>query len=206
MQTKPRQAVVWEGRNRQFISDVHYDSLGARVVRNKIATAYMGLCQYDNNRKVSLTTALKSRSTSSKIYRKTKAMNDKNILRNAARMLYADPCRRIMFGITIANTTVRLWYFSRAVVFVSSPFNFISFTQEHKHFIYYIISMSFGNLQDLGYDTSVVRPTFPINTSKKKYRVQYDYFGNTYRSLGSLRLSGLVFRATRGREFVLKHV
>ncbi len=43
MQTKPGQAVVLEGRNRQFISDVHYTlygSLGARVVQNKIATAY----------------------------------------------------------------------------------------------------------------------------------------------------------------------
>ncbi|SJL01693.1 uncharacterized protein ARMOST_05016 [Armillaria ostoyae] len=58
MQTEPRQAVVLDGHNGQFISGVHYalyDSLGARVVHNETATAYIGLCQYDNNRKVPLT-------------------------------------------------------------------------------------------------------------------------------------------------------
>ncbi|PBK72876.1 hypothetical protein ARMSODRAFT_704111 [Armillaria solidipes] len=105
-----------------------------------------------------------------------------------------------MFGITIANTTTRLWYFSRTVVLMSSPFNFIS---EHNHFIYYVISMSFGSLQDLGTDTSVVRLATPIDANKKKYRVQYDYLGNTYRTpecLSPLRPSGFVFRATRARE------
>lgn len=50
--------------------------------------------------------------------------NNKKVLGNAAQMLYADPSRRFMFGMTIANTTTRLWYFSRARVVVSESFNF----------------------------------------------------------------------------------
>ncbi|PBK72941.1 hypothetical protein ARMSODRAFT_1015763 [Armillaria solidipes] len=195
MQTKPRQAVVLEGRSGQFISDVHstlYDSLGARVVQNETATAYIGVCQYDNNQKVSLTcdrTEIEEHKL--KDIREDESDNNKEILRNAAQML--------------CGTSQEL----------SFLINFISFTQEHKHFIYYVISMSFGSSQDLGYDTSVVRLAVPIDTNKKK---QYDYVGNTYQTLecfSPLQPSGLSFRATRawkvrklgaGGEFVLKDV
>ncbi|PBK58250.1 hypothetical protein ARMSODRAFT_900654, partial [Armillaria solidipes] len=125
--------------------------------------------------------------------------NNKKILGNAAQMMHADPCRRFMFGMTIANTTTRLWYFSRARVLVSEPFNFI--TQYH-HLIHHIVSMSFGSTEDLGYDSSITRVAIPLTGSPARYRIQYEYAidGETYRTvecLSSFRASGIISRATR---------
>jgi hypothetical protein len=36
-----------------------------------------------------------------------------------------DPRRRFVFGLTIENTTVRLWFCSRSDALVSLPFNFV---------------------------------------------------------------------------------
>ncbi|KAK0245211.1 hypothetical protein EDD85DRAFT_963961, partial [Armillaria nabsnona] len=114
-------------------------------------------------------------------------------------MLYADPSRRFMFGMTIANTTTRLWYFSRARVVVSEPFNFIL---EYRHLIHYIVSLSFGSTEDLGYDSSITRVAVPLAGGPAHYRIQYDYVidGQTYRTvecLSSFRASGIISRATR---------
>ncbi|KAK0204511.1 hypothetical protein DFS33DRAFT_1423771 [Desarmillaria ectypa] len=55
--------------------------------------------------------------------------NNKKILGNAAHMMYADSCRRFMFGMTIANTMTLFWFFSRAMIVVSEPFDFILRTE-----------------------------------------------------------------------------
>ncbi|KAK0197923.1 hypothetical protein F5146DRAFT_1116900 [Armillaria mellea] len=136
MQTRPTQAALCEGCNEQFISDGHYalcESKGARLVKDDFSPPSKSQCPY--GRKV----ALACDRAGIEEYSLKDTWEDENdkILGNAAQMMYADPCRRFMFGMTIANTTTRLWYFSRAMVLVSKPFNFIS---EYRHIIHYIVS------------------------------------------------------------------
>jgi hypothetical protein len=37
-----------------------------------------------------------------------------------------DPCRRATFGMTIENSTARVWFCCRSSVIVSEPFDFIA--------------------------------------------------------------------------------
>ncbi|KAK0499820.1 hypothetical protein EDD18DRAFT_1152744 [Armillaria luteobubalina] len=113
--------------------------------------------------------------------------------------MYADPTRRFMFGTMIENTTTRFWFFSRAIVLVSEPFNFI---KDYTHLIHYVLSLSFATAEELGYDMSVTRVAYPLTTNSSKHAIQYDYQigSDTYRTvecLSSFRASGLLSRATR---------
>ena len=51
--------------------------------------------------------------------------NVQQILSNSAHFLFSDAGRRFRFSVTIENTTMRLWFLSRAACIVSEPFNFI---------------------------------------------------------------------------------
>ncbi|KAK0468065.1 uncharacterized protein EV420DRAFT_444285 [Desarmillaria tabescens] len=201
MQTRPTQAALSEGRNGQFISDGHYalcESKGARVVSDESSTRYGKPCPYERK------AALACDRVAIEEYKLKDTWEDENdnnkkILGNAAQMMYADPCRRFMFGMTIANTTTRLWFFSRAIVLVSEPFDLIL---EYRHLIHYVVSMSFGSTEDLGYDSSITRVAVPLKASPARYRIQYDYLidGETYRTvecLSSFRASYISSRATR---------
>ena len=44
--------------------------------------------------------------------------------------MYADPCRRYRFGVTIENTDMRFWYVSRAGCMMSESFNFVTVSDE----------------------------------------------------------------------------
>ncbi|KAK0197924.1 hypothetical protein F5146DRAFT_1116901 [Armillaria mellea] len=201
MQTRPNQAALSEGRNGQFKSDGHFklcESRGALIAKDELSLPSETL--YPEGRKAALACdrveieEYKLRDTW-----EDENDNNKKVLGGAAQMLYADPCRRFMFGMTIANTTTRLWYLSRARVVVSEPFNFIS---EYRHLIHYIVSMSFGSTEDLGYDSSITRVAVPLTESSASYRIQYDYAigGGKYRTvkcLSSFRASGIISRATR---------
>ncbi|KAK0245204.1 hypothetical protein EDD85DRAFT_963921 [Armillaria nabsnona] len=221
MQTRPTQAALFEGCNGQFISDGHYalcESKGARLVKDEFSPASAELCLYERKAALACDRAgieeYKLKDTwedendvgdvllTVKWLAKTNEynfQNNKKILGNAAEMMYTDPCRRFMFGMTIANTTTRLWYFSRAMVLVSEPFNFIT---EYRHLIHYIVSMSFGSTEDLGYDSSITRIAIPLTDGTIRYRIQYDYaiYGQTYRTveyLSSFRASRIISPATR---------
>lgn len=50
----------------------------------------------------------------------------KQFLEDVENLMFKDPARRFRFGITITNTSTRLWFLSRAQCFVSKPFNFIT--------------------------------------------------------------------------------
>ncbi|KAK0432348.1 uncharacterized protein EV420DRAFT_1490010 [Desarmillaria tabescens] len=203
MQTRPTQAALSEGHNGQFISDGHYalcESKGARVAalacdRAEIEEYKLKDTWEDENDvgDVSLFDDWPKLTTTYDV------QNNKKILGNAAQMMYADPCRRFMFGMTIANTTTRLWFFSRAMVLGSQPFNFVL---EYHHLINYVVSMSFVSTEQLGYDFTITRVAVPLKASPARYRIQYDYLidGETYRTvecLSSFRASRILSRATR---------
>lgn len=50
--------------------------------------------------------------------------NREKIIRNGQHIMENDPRRRFTFGVTIENTSTRLWYFSRSHIMVTEPFNF----------------------------------------------------------------------------------
>ncbi|PBK89234.1 hypothetical protein ARMGADRAFT_1083778 [Armillaria gallica] len=201
MQTRPTQAALYEGCNGQFISDGHYalcESKGARLVKDEFSPPSRKLCPYERKAALACDRA-EIEEHKLKDTWEDENDNNKKILGNAAQMMHLDPCRRFMFGMTIANTTTRLWYFSRARVLVSEPFNFIT---QYRHLIHYIVSLSFGSTEDLGYDSSITSVAIPLTDGPTRYRIQYDYVidGETYRTvecLSSFRASRIISPATR---------
>ncbi|KIY44538.1 hypothetical protein FISHEDRAFT_10536, partial [Fistulina hepatica ATCC 64428] len=65
-----------------------------------------------------------------------------------------DPCRRFTFSVTIENTQMRLWYYSRSHSVVSTPFNFV---EDTKSFIHFVLAFAFASPAALGYDPTVRR-------------------------------------------------
>ncbi|KAJ8083328.1 hypothetical protein PM082_009200 [Marasmius tenuissimus] len=80
--------------------------------------------------------------------------NVRKLLGNSTHMMSSDPRRRFRFGITIEDTQMRFWYFSRALNFVTHDFNFIT---NPKPFIQFLLATSFATPADLGFDPTVVR-------------------------------------------------
>ncbi|KAL0065217.1 hypothetical protein AAF712_007728 [Marasmius tenuissimus] len=83
--------------------------------------------------------------------------NSREIVQNAAHMLYSDARRRFRFGLSIDNCQTRFWYFSRAVWYVTARFDFI---QTPKPLIQFILALSFASEEEMGYDPTVRRLEF----------------------------------------------
>ncbi|KAL0579641.1 hypothetical protein V5O48_002337 [Marasmius crinis-equi] len=80
--------------------------------------------------------------------------NVRKVTGNSAHIMSSDPRRRSRLGVTIEDTRMRFWYFSRAFNFVSESFNFIS---NPKPFIQFLLATSFASQEELGYDPTVER-------------------------------------------------
>ncbi|KAK1228050.1 hypothetical protein PQX77_008929 [Marasmius sp. AFHP31] len=80
--------------------------------------------------------------------------NVRKLFSNSTHMMFSDPRRRFCFGITIEDTQMRFWYFSRALNYVTHDFNFIT---NPKPFIQFLLATSFATPEELGYDPTVVR-------------------------------------------------
>ncbi|KAI0644496.1 hypothetical protein C8Q79DRAFT_776212 [Trametes meyenii] len=80
--------------------------------------------------------------------------------------LRAEPGRRFAFGMTVENTSVRLWHFNHEVMVVSSPFDF---QKDYETFIDVLCRFAFAPFHQLGYD-----PTFIKGTHIDKDALQHD--------------------------------
>ncbi|PSS18944.1 hypothetical protein PHLCEN_2v3160 [Hermanssonia centrifuga] len=106
-----------------------------------------------------------------------------------------DARRRFIFGFTIENTNMRLWFCDRSQVVICKPFNFIT---EHAYFTYFLLSVSMTGPHQLGYD-----PTIKLlgDSEDPRYEitVRSDLDGSEriYRTLGLLSDAGAC--ALRGR-------
>ncbi|KAK1234511.1 hypothetical protein PQX77_002285 [Marasmius sp. AFHP31] len=80
--------------------------------------------------------------------------NVRKLLENATHMMFSDPRRRFRFGITIEDTQMRFWHFSRAWNSVTHDLSFIT---NPKPFIQFLLGTSFATPVELGYDPTVVR-------------------------------------------------
>ncbi|KAI0797254.1 hypothetical protein BC629DRAFT_1502565 [Irpex lacteus] len=78
--------------------------------------------------------------------------------------------RRFMFGYTIEDEMMRLWFCSRSDIIVSEQFNFIT---DHPTFVYFLLSIMYAEPRELGYDPtiSVKRQTGDKKTNVYKISV-----------------------------------
>ncbi|KAF8585422.1 hypothetical protein K439DRAFT_1343472, partial [Ramaria rubella] len=80
--------------------------------------------------------------------------NAQKIIWSMRHVMCSDPCRRFTFGLTVENTQIRIWFACRAVVFLTTAFNFIL---DHDKVIRFFISCAYASLADLGWDPTVER-------------------------------------------------
>ncbi|TCD60210.1 hypothetical protein EIP91_010546 [Steccherinum ochraceum] len=78
--------------------------------------------------------------------------NRQELLNNAADMMYADPSRRFRYSVSIEDTNMRFWFFSRTVCFATEVFKFAACP---KPLIQFLMAVSFASRTELGYDPTV---------------------------------------------------
>ncbi|KAJ3531368.1 hypothetical protein NM688_g7587 [Phlebia brevispora] len=74
-----------------------------------------------------------------------------NIKWSVARAL-EDPRRRFIFGYTVENTSMKLWFFHRTEAIFSTGFNFIT---DPRTLIHVFLSLLFAEPHELGWDTTM---------------------------------------------------
>ncbi|EKM78231.1 hypothetical protein AGABI1DRAFT_30779, partial [Agaricus bisporus var. burnettii JB137-S8] len=72
----------------------------------------------------------------------------------ASQILNNDPRRTWMYGFTVENTMMSVWYFSRSHTVVSTPFDF---TKDIKSFIHVFLSLLYATREEIGYDPTIHR-------------------------------------------------
>ncbi|KAL0065090.1 hypothetical protein AAF712_007926 [Marasmius tenuissimus] len=108
----------------------------------------------------------------------------RQLLGNASHMMFSDPRRRFRFGLTILDASTRLWFFSRAISFVSDPFDFI---KDPKPLIHFILATSFASKDEMGYDLTVER----VQDDAKKWVYDYEVVGEGGKSTWYRTVKGL---------------
>ena len=73
--------------------------------------------------------------------------NANRIIHNIQRIMARDPCRRLAFGITVEDTSIRLWFCSRSTPVVSEAFDFAAVSISHSLIIVYSIRYSIDRSQ-----------------------------------------------------------
>ncbi|KAL5496161.1 hypothetical protein ACEPAH_3078 [Sanghuangporus vaninii] len=92
--------------------------------------------------------------------------NARKIVSNIQLAMVRDPGRRFSFGITVENTSMRLWFCSRASPVVSKPFDF---SKDLDLLFHVFLSLAFASKEELGWDTTV-RP-FTRRDGSRAYRI-----------------------------------
>lgn len=108
------------------------------------------------------------------------------LILNANHVFSNDPLRRAVYGITVENSSLRLWNFSRSGGLVSEPINWTSVciyfqssflflmssdNQDSKYIIEIILRLSFTSRTALGYDETIFR--YWINQKPIDKNLQY---------------------------------
>ncbi|KAL1742348.1 hypothetical protein HDZ31DRAFT_84216 [Schizophyllum fasciatum] len=85
-------------------------------------------------------------------YKCMRAFNTKKMLWGMHHMLRSDPRRRFAFGMTFANTDVRLWHYNRSVIVVSESFDL---NMNAPVLIDVYSRFAFASMAELGYDPTI---------------------------------------------------
>ncbi|KAJ7135382.1 hypothetical protein C8R43DRAFT_1203559 [Mycena crocata] len=119
--------------------------------------------------------------------------NVRKIIWSAMHILANDPGRRAVFGFTIEDAKMRVWFMSRSHIMACKKFDFIS---SPKELIRAISTFSFAEKEDLGFDTTITQ--FKTQKGDIQYKIQLK--GVTYVTvtpLSDYRANALRGRATR---------
>ncbi|XP_006457561.1 hypothetical protein AGABI2DRAFT_123418 [Agaricus bisporus var. bisporus H97] len=80
--------------------------------------------------------------------------NCEKLVSAANHVMNDDPCRMWMYGITIENTKMSVWYFSRSHCVKSETFDF---TKDIRTVIRVLLSFTYATREQMGYDPTVHR-------------------------------------------------
>ncbi|KAI0085288.1 hypothetical protein BDY19DRAFT_909100 [Irpex rosettiformis] len=107
--------------------------------------------------------------------------------------------RRFIFGYTIEDTDMRLWFCSRSDLVVSEKFDFIT---DHKTLIHFFLSIMFSPMTKLGYDPSISPAERTRDQRTTKYSIKVTCQGReatyiTHQVLANISAEAMQGRATR---------
>ncbi|KAG8948429.1 hypothetical protein FRC04_009799 [Tulasnella sp. 424] len=136
-------------------------------------------------------------------------LKTKDAVQNRAQLLSAatfcmndDPRRMHIYGITVEDSTMAVWYFSRSHSVKSPDFDFV---EDPRRYIRIMLSLLFANEEELGYDQTVRRH---LEREQKKiqnvcfvYQVGNRYF-KTRKAIFDDRSLCITGRATRVWEAI----
>ncbi|KAJ3559785.1 hypothetical protein NM688_g130 [Phlebia brevispora] len=74
------------------------------------------------------------------------------ITRCMSQCVRRDPRRRFMYGFTAEDSTMRLWYWDRAQILASEPFDF---TKDWRTLFQFLLSVMFAEHHQVGYDPTI---------------------------------------------------
>ncbi|GJE95074.1 hypothetical protein PsYK624_112530 [Phanerochaete sordida] len=80
--------------------------------------------------------------------------NYEKILWSMCYIMQEDARRRFVFGFTIENVSMRLWFLSRSEVLVSEAFNFMT---EREVLVDFILRTTFAKRSEIGFDETITR-------------------------------------------------
>ncbi|KAF5364010.1 hypothetical protein D9756_001069 [Leucocoprinus leucothites] len=98
--------------------------------------------------------------------------NRSQLVSAASHVMNDDPRRMWMYGITIEDERVSLWYFSRSHSMKSESFDF---TRDFKTFVHTFVSFLFATKAEMGFDPTVHRVEI-ANEYRYVYEVQKRFF------------------------------
>ncbi|KAL5525385.1 hypothetical protein ACEPAF_9255 [Sanghuangporus sanghuang] len=136
--------------------------------------------------------------TAGAIFRRTSSQesrvkNARKIVSNIQLAMVRDPGRRFSFGITVENTSMRLWFCSRASPVVSKPFDF---SKDFDLLFHVFLSLAFASKEELGWDPTV-RP-FTRRDGSRAYRIDVgDEIHETLEVISKNSADELVGHSTR---------
>lgn len=131
-----------------------------------------------------------------------KAENDngKKILWSMYHIMREDPTRRFVYGFTIQDTKMRLWFVNRSDTFVSRNFNFI---RNPRYVVHFFLSLLFATPDDLGWDDTITRVSPPDVTENIVYDIKVgETVYRTKRLISNLGAEAIHGRGTRVWEVI----
>ncbi|KAJ3575710.1 hypothetical protein NP233_g915 [Leucocoprinus birnbaumii] len=99
--------------------------------------------------------------------------NRLQLVGSASHVINNDPCRMWIYGITIEDEQMSIWYFSRSHSVKSAPFDF---TRDFKTFVHVFVSLLFATQAEMGFDPTVWRVVEANGTIRYVYQVQGRFF------------------------------
>ncbi|CCL98316.1 uncharacterized protein FIBRA_00310 [Fibroporia radiculosa] len=105
-------------------------------------------------------------------YKKQDRIDDRNdnvskVLLGMNHCMSNDPRRRFVYGMTIEDVNMRIWYASRANLVVTNSFNFV---KDHRTLVRIILSLAYASEAELGWDPTIVSVSSTRAVSQKMKR------------------------------------